>query len=201
MINKSQITGIVLAGGKSTRMGTDKGLMIFQGKPLVMYSIDLLSMFCGRILISSNNPEYAKFGYEIIADELPGAGPMAGIAACLSISSTELNLVLSCDMPFLNRAVIDKVLTYCNEFSFVVPLDSNERPEPLCALYKKSSFPVFNRLLQQKSFRMTGLFQYAPVKFIHPEEYTVQYKEGWFSNFNTKDDLKLLSEDDIDHNR
>ncbi|HPG34509.1 MAG TPA: molybdenum cofactor guanylyltransferase, partial [Lentimicrobium sp.] len=78
MINKSQITGIVLAGGKSTRMGTDKGLMIFQGKPLVMYSIDLLSMFCGRILISSNNPEYAKFGYEIIADELPGAGPMAG---------------------------------------------------------------------------------------------------------------------------
>ena len=201
MINKSQITGIVLAGGKSVRMGTDKGLLIYHGKPLVKYSIDLLSLFCDRILISSNNPEYSKFGYEVIPDEMPGAGPMAGIAACLSSSLTELNLILSCDMPFLDKAVIDKVLTLRDEFAFVVPLDNNGRPEPLCALYRQSSLPVFNSLLQQGSFRMTGLYHYAPVRFIKPEEYPVEYQERWFSNFNTKDDLKLLSEDDIDHNR
>ncbi|NTW26273.1 MAG: molybdenum cofactor guanylyltransferase [Lentimicrobium sp.] len=189
MINKTLITGIVLAGGKSSRMGSDKGLMIFNGKPLVQYSLDLLSLFCENILISSNNPSYKSFGFEVIADEVTGAGPIAGIASCLRHSGTSLNLVLSCDMPLLEPVVIETLLKNAEGNTFVVPIDSSGRAEPLCALYRSESLAYAEKLIQLESYRMTALFDKAPVKYIKPGDYPVRYNESWFANLNTPDDF------------
>jgi len=189
MINKALITGIVLAGGKSSRMGSDKGLMIFNGKPLVKYSLELLSHFCENILISSNNPEYKSFGFEVIADEVAGAGPVAGIATCLRQSKTSLNLVLSCDMPLLDPVVFETILKYMEGNTFVVPVDSSGRAEPLCAFYNKSSLGIAEKLILDGTYRMTALFDEASVRYIRPDDYPVSYNEKWFANLNTLDEF------------
>lgn len=197
MINKTLVTGIVLAGGKSSRMGSDKGLMIYNGKPLVQYSIDMLSHFCENILISSNNPTYKGFGFDVIADEVAGAGPMAGIASCLRQSKTNLNLVLSCDMPLLDPIVFTTLLKYTEGSTFVVPVDSSGRAEPLCAFYSKSSLGIAERLIHRGAYRMTALFDQAPTRFIKPDDYPVSYKEKWFANLNTRDEFNATNSGSI----
>jgi len=189
MTEDSEVTGIVLAGGKSRRMGADKGLMVFRGKPLVQYSIDLLSLFCDRILISSNNPAYNSFGYELVADQIAGAGPMGGIAACLGKSSTELNLVLSCDMPLADPVIFQTLLKLSGDFTFVVPLDDIGRAEPLCAVYKKDSLLIMQKQLAVQSYRMTELYKNAPVRLVTPDEYPIPFHEKWFMNLNTLKDF------------
>lgn len=191
MKKAAPITGIILAGGKSSRMGTDKGLLIFRGKPLVQYSIDLLSQFCDRILISSNNLAYSNFGCEVVTDELSGAGPMAGIAACLAQSSTELNLVLSCDMPLADPVVFQALLALSDDYTFVVPLDPRGRIEPLCAIYRKNSLAIMQKLLESENYRMTALYNFAPARMVTTDEYPVPFHEKWFMNLNTISDLEL----------
>lgn len=194
MSSEKQITGIVLAGGKSLRMGTDKGLMMFRGKPLIQYSIDLLGIFCDRILISSNNPAYHIFGYEVVADELAGAGPMAGIASCMQQSRTELNLVLSCDMPLADPVIFQTLLGLTEGVTFVVPLDSIGRIEPLCAIYKKGCLDIMLKLLAEKSFRMTGLYSHAESRMVSPGEYPIPYNDKWFMNLNSIKDVEAAGD-------
>jgi molybdopterin-guanine dinucleotide biosynthesis protein A len=189
MIQDPPVTGIVLAGGKSRRMGVDKGLMVFRGKPLVQYSIDLLSLFCDRILISSNNPAYNSFGFEVVADQIAGAGPMGGIAACLEESDTELNLVISCDMPLTDPVIFRTMLELSGDFTFVVPLDDMGRAEPLCAVYKKGSLLIMQKLLAEQNYRMTELYRIAPVRLVTTDEYPIPYHEKWFMNLNTLKDF------------
>lgn len=193
MIKDFQVTGIVLAGGKSRRMGADKGLMSFHGKPLVQYSLELLSIFCDHILISSNNTAYNSFGYELVADQIAGAGPMGGIAACLGKSNTELNLVLSCDMPLADPVIFWTLLKLSGDFTFVVPLDDKGRPEPLCAVYKRDSLLIMQKLLAEQSYRMTELYKNAPARLVNPDEYPIPFHEKWFMNLNTLQDFDTAS--------
>lgn len=76
-MERSQITGILLAGGKSRRMGQEKGLVQFRNRPMIQYGIDLLSNYADRLLISSGNPEYDRFGLELVRDQVAGHGPAA----------------------------------------------------------------------------------------------------------------------------
>ena len=190
MSRDNRITGIVLAGGKSLRMGKDKGMVLFRRKPLAQYSIDMLSLFCDRILISSNNPAYTIFGHEVIPDELTGAGPMAGIASCLSQSSTDINLVLSCDMPLADPVIFRTLLGLAEGMTFVVPVDASGRTEPLCALYKKSSLAIMHKMLAGQNYRMTSLYGQAGCRMVTPDEYPIAYQDAWFMNLNTLEDIQ-----------
>jgi molybdopterin-guanine dinucleotide biosynthesis protein A len=98
----SKITGIVLAGGRSSRMGEDKSLMKLNGKALVEYSINALRPLCDKVIISSNIAAYDFTGCEVWPDELPDQAPIIGIYSCLKRSETELNVILSCDIPLMS---------------------------------------------------------------------------------------------------
>lgn len=76
-----QVGAIILAGGKSSRMGVDKGLMLLNEKPMVQHVIDAVKLVADEIIIVANNKEYKQFGYTVISDEIENAGPLAGICA------------------------------------------------------------------------------------------------------------------------
>ena len=108
-----EVTGVVLAGGQGSRMGgVDKGLQPFRGRPMVEHVLEALSPQVGELLVNANrNPEaYARFGYRVIADEIPGfAGPLAGFERGLAHASGALVVTAPCDSPFLPRDLVARL--------------------------------------------------------------------------------------------
>ena len=110
-----KITGILLAGGQSSRIGQEKG-MIRLGKFLMyQYPLKVLELLCDEILISTCKPMKIEEDYEQVCDKIPGIGPIGGTVACLERSSNDLNIILSYDLPLVNRELFTELLKYSGE--------------------------------------------------------------------------------------
>jgi len=191
MINKKDITGIILAGGKSSRMGTDKGFLKLNSKPFIQYSIEALQPLVSEIIIVSNNIEYDSLGLKRVNDIINNAGPVAGIYSGLEASKTEFNLVLSCDIPLISTEVLKKLIDAIDETSEIIQIENNKKTMPLIALYKKHVKDAFKALLQQDERRLRIAIKSCKSKNIILE------KEHQFStmNINTKEELKIIEDD------
>ncbi len=187
---KLNITGIILAGGKSRRMGMDKGLILYKGKPMISYSIDLLAKFCGRVLLSSSSNIYDSFGLERVPDLIENAGPMAGLLSCLKKSNTEINLCLPCDTPEMTEDIVSHLIDVANENpgKCIVPL--TPLAEPLTGIYPLSVIPVLESLLNNNDHRMTSIFSHFPVKYVPMDEFQANYNKDIFKNINSANDLQ-----------
>lgn len=134
---RDDITGIVLAGGKSSRMGTDKALLNVRGKTFIQHVAETLQKVCSAVSISANAGEPYKFlGLPIMKDIFQDCGPLAGIHSALIHAKTDAVFVLSCDMPFIDEATIRLVIGHAGEGDVVVAQDSS-RIHPLCGYYHK----------------------------------------------------------------
>jgi len=182
-------TGIILAGGKSSRMGTDKGLMDFNGKKLIGYPLALLSSFCSEIIISSNNEAYRQFGYPVIHDDIEDAGPAGGLAAALKASSGEWNIVLSCDVPFVNAEAIQYLISFAGSGLGAVP-QHNGFVEPLVALYLKSFCQVLESEIRNGNLQMNRIIDHPYVTFVDFNPLLKKYPRI-FENFNSPGDLEI----------
>lgn len=152
----NKYTGIILSGGQSRRMGTDKGLLRFNNKPLISYPIDVLSKYCTNIFISCNTNDYNVFELEIIKDVIPDIGPIGGIYTCLKLSKTELNIVLPCDMPFVDQSIIDLLISVKTDCPIIAP-SINRRPIPVCAIYSRSIIPIIENQISNKNYKLQDL--------------------------------------------
>lgn len=182
-MNRSELTGILLAGGRSRRMGREKGLVEFHGKPLIQYGIDLLSQFTDRILISSDNSDYLEFGCELVPDEIIGQGPAAGLAASLKCSTTLWSLVIACDLPFLEPELILNLFTDTENSLAVIPVHDGE-VEPLVALYHKDLSPVFEASLYSGNLSLHKILANCKVQYFDATLLMEKYPH-LFTNFNS----------------
>lgn len=185
------ITGIILAGGKSSRMGTDKGLQELCGKPLISYSIQLLSEFCSTIIISTSSDAYQSFGYKTVADEIPGIGPMGGIYSALKQSKTEQNLVLSCDLPFVSKELFSYIIKNSEVYQAAVPWEGNQHYEPLCGFYHLSILDQMNVFVQNGNYKLPDLFKTISINKLVINDKLKFYNGNLFLNVNSKHDLAL----------
>lgn len=190
-MDRSELTGIILAGGRSRRMGREKGLVDFHGKPLIQYGIDLLSQFTDRILISSGNSEYLDFGLELVPDEIIGQGPAAGLAASLGISLTPWNLVLACDLPFLEPELISNLFNKAENTMGVIPIH-NGVYEPLAALYHKDLLPVFEASVYSGNLALHKILATCKVQYFDTTPLIQKYPH-LFTNFNSLKEINLFS--------
>lgn len=183
-------TGIILAGGKSSRMGKDKGLIEFNGKKLIEYPLNLLSLFCNEMIISSNNEAYLQFGYPVIADEIEDSGPAAGLAAALKASSNEWNLVLSCDVPFVNEESIQYLISCAGNGVGTIPVH-NGYVEPLVALYHKSFYHTLESCITGGNLQMRRIVDHPGTFFV---DFTSLLRENpkIFDNLNSPGDLTII---------
>jgi molybdopterin-guanine dinucleotide biosynthesis protein A len=186
-----KITGIVLAGGKSSRMGSDKSKMVLNGKTLIEYSIEALRPLCETVVISSNNSIYDYTGCEVWADELPDGSPMIGIYSCLKRSLTETNIILSCDMPLINKLLLEYLLSSSKDFDITVPIHGNNLIEPLCGIYKKSCIDVLKGFIDNGNYRLNEFIRSASHLLVNVGQST-DFPESLFSNINTPDDFRKI---------
>ena len=184
---KMQITGIILAGGKSKRMGADKTLLKLNGKTLLERSIELIKPFCDSLLISSNNSEHERFGYKIIPDEIPNCGPIGGIYSCLKYSKTDWNFIISVDSVFVESKFIKFLISKIDEFEAVVPIHSKGK-EPLIALYHKNCLVEIEKMIEAGNYKMHNSLNLINTKWVDSQNWINKYSQ-LFHNVNCPEDL------------
>lgn len=192
-----KLTGIILSGGKSSRIGQEKGASILNGKPLIEYPVSVLSQICEHIIISANTGDYDYLGNPVITDEVTGVGPIGGIYSCLKASNTDDNIILSCDMPLIPSILLQYIFSEKVGYDAVVPI-FNKFPEPLCAYYNKSIVNELAKSIQDQNYKLQEFFKRINVKFLKIDSSLHFYNDNLFTNINSQEDLikveSLLSE-------
>lgn len=186
------ITGVILAGGKSSRMGTDKGLLLLNGKPMVQYVIDALSKVVSKIIIISNNEAYKQFGLDVFPDLVKEKGPVGGIYTALSYSSTESNICVSCDTPFITEKLLNLLIENSANFDITVSR-YKDKIHPLIGVYKKSILDTFKKSLDKNQLKLSLVNKNVEYNVVEVEGGEVT--EMNFYNINTQIDLKTIEND------
>ena len=187
MQNKKELTAIILAGGNSSRMKQDKGLVFLQGKMLIKHVIEKVKEITGTIIIITKNPAYRQFGYPCISDTYNNMGPLGGIYTGLIHSSTEKNLVVGCDTPFLSVYTL-KALVENSKKENVLVTEHKGRVEPLCAIYSRNCIKHFHELLKKGQLKMTDALRDMNTVLINFDNQDWITNEE-FSNINTPEEL------------
>ncbi len=188
MIDKKDITGIILAGGKSSRMGTDKGFLTLNDKSFVQYSIDAIKPLVSEIIIISDHSAYDVLGYNRVTDIIKDAGPIAGICSGLKASKTNYNLVLSCDIPLIKTEILEKLIVNPNDDLDIIQIESHGKTMPLIALYKKQCYPLFHNLLKEGERRLR-----VAVSQCRVESIALSFNDyNTTMNVNTREELNQL---------
>lgn len=185
---KKNITGIILSGGKSTRMGEDKGLIKIKGKTFVELVIDAITPLVDKVLIISNYSVYDQFGCQRIKDAINNSGPLAGLYTGLKHSESDYNLVLSCDIPLIKTHILKKIVSVNYNNYDVVQVQSGEKTMPLIALYKKQCQALCLQLLNKNEKRLKVLVSQLNTKTIILDS---KYM-NCVKNINTQEDLKQM---------
>jgi molybdenum cofactor guanylyltransferase len=181
---KTSSTAIILAGGKSLRMGADKCMLPIEGKPLIAYVAAQLTGTFDEVLIGSNQRDRFRFmGLTVVPDIKKNIGPLMGIYSCLKASSNALNFVTACDIPFMNIALIKEMLSISDNYDAVIPVTTDQHLEPLFAVYNRSAIPFIETMLMQGCNKVARLPQFANVHLIPVAA------EGWY-NLNQKADYE-----------
>lgn len=188
MPDNNNITAIILAGGKSSRMKEEKGLVLFNGKALVEHVIDATRNVTDKIIIITANSAYHQFGVSCIEDDMKDKGPLGGILTGLTHSSTAKNLLLGCDMPFLSVELLQALIRNCGEED-VLLTEHKGLAEPLCSVYDQSCITDIRSVIEQDQLKITDALAGLKTRVISFD------KEGWFSgnelaNINSIEELR-----------
>jgi molybdopterin-guanine dinucleotide biosynthesis protein A len=165
-------TAIIMAGGGSRRMGTDKSMLTIEGRPIIERTSQRLAACFEQILISANQADkFAFLGYEVVPDKVPEQGPLMGIASALEASANELNFVVACDIPQIWLWDVRRILLEAvnSDADIIVPVTCEGKYEPLFAVYRKSALIAINKVLTSGMRKISDVFDLCKVKKVELE--------------------------------
>jgi molybdopterin-guanine dinucleotide biosynthesis protein A len=188
------MTSIILAGGRSSRLGREKALQIIEGKSLIQWVVDRLAILSTEIIIATAHGETIPCSSAVriktVADIYPRKGPLVGIYSGLIASSSSRAIVVGCDMPFLSVSLLEYMTQTLADFDVALPR-IGEMVEPLCAVYSKSCLAPIQRLLEQNELGIRRLFGMVKAKYVEEDEISRFDPEHFsFFNINSQNDLK-----------
>ncbi len=180
------LCAVILAGGESIRMGSNKALLEVGGRFLIRRVLDSVRSLAGLIVVSANDSaSYEFLGLPVVADILKGHGPLAGLHAVMTRFPAALYLLLACDMPNLSEALLRRLLVAADGFDAVVPRTPDGGKHPLCAVYRRSCLPVIETKLHAGVNKVTDIVVSPPLRVRWLEDVT----EWDVVNLNSPGDL------------
>ena len=190
----SPVTGIILAGGRSRRLGRDKAVEPFDGQPLIRRVFERVAPLTDEIVVVVADAARGRAlpldaGHRVAVDIYPDGGSLGGIFSGLSAAANDWGLVVACDMPFLNRQLLEFMLTQRADCDAVVPRPG-AFPEPTHALYSRACLPHIEARLQANDLKIAGFFEEVRVRYL--EEGEVRQFDPQllsFFNVNSPEDL------------
>ncbi len=185
------VTGIILAGGKSSRMGRNKALLDFGGRSIIEHTVDLFKSIFAEVILVTNTPgEYANLGIKTVTDIFPGKGSLGGIYTGLIHSAHDYSFIASCDMPFLRRELIEFLISLKEDYDAVVPR-LKDGYEPLHAVYSKRCIKPIESMINKGDLRIIGFYPEVRVREVSEEELTPFNPESSsFININTPEEYE-----------
>jgi molybdenum cofactor guanylyltransferase len=178
-----ELSGVILAGGKSRRMGRDKSQLALGGETLAARAARTLGAVCDDLTVVTNTPEqFAGLGARLTGDVIPGGGALSGIHAGLAAARHEFALVVACDMPFLNAALLRHIASLAPGHDAVVPRWLGES-EPLHAVYSRSCTAAIEPLLRRGGGRIGEFYERIRVRYLEHEE-IIRFDPDGLSFFN-----------------
>jgi molybdopterin-guanine dinucleotide biosynthesis protein A len=190
-VTSPAITGAILAGGRSTRMGVNKALLAFGGRPIIAGLIEkLLPLFRELVIIANDPAPYAELGLAIWPDRIPDKGSLGGIYTAVYQSAFPLTFCIACDMPLANPAVVAYLGDQAAGHDVVVPR-TPDGYQPLHAVYGKDCLPHLEAMIRADCLKIDRLFPSVRVRTVETEE--LRRLDPWlhcFVNVNTPEELE-----------
>ena len=182
--------GFVLAGGKSSRMGRDKALLMLNGEPLIAHALRSLGAVCAEVAIAGATSDLAPYG-RVIRDLTPGSGPLSGVVSALNQTMYDWNLFLAVDVPAVPATVWQQILAVAaTGASPTVMASSGGFVHPLCAAFHRSTLQHLSREHEAGRYKLKLAAAAAG-----PVTYVTFLQHDWFRNINTPEEFAEISQD------
>jgi molybdopterin-guanine dinucleotide biosynthesis protein A len=184
----SSITGVILAGGKSSRMGTDKALLKLDGRPFVSHVATTLQAMFDRVILVANMPAtYGFLGLETIGDIYRECGPLGGIHSALVSAGDSDIFVSACDTPFVTGELVRYIVDFESNAPVRIP-SFKQQLHPLCGIYTQNCLPAIVERLESRRLRVMAFVESIQAAVIPISPDLLFYREDLFANFNTPED-------------
>jgi molybdopterin-guanine dinucleotide biosynthesis protein A len=186
------LAGLVLAGGRSSRMGREKALVSFEGQPMVLRVAERMALAADPVLLATGRPgRLGPLGYPEVADVVAECGPLGGLVAGLEASPHELMAVAAVDMPYLSPELMRFLASLRQDEDAVVPIGTTG-PEPLHAVYASSAIPAMRDALAEGRYGLRLLLEGLRVREVPSSEWSPRGVDPGFAfNLNTPADLDV----------
>lgn len=188
MSTLANIPTYILCGGKSSRMGSDKGLVKLQGRMFIDHIINSLKSISNSIYLVSSNEEYSDFGYVLLQDNYLNKGPLGGIQTALSHTSCKQVLILSCDIPLITGDTLQRLLDRKKADALIAFATAQEKWHPLVGIYSKRLLPAVENALENEHLKLIDFIKKHPYQKIEIEDHKS------LTNINTPEELKQLEQ-------
>ncbi|MXV77009.1 molybdenum cofactor guanylyltransferase [Candidatus Poribacteria bacterium] len=191
------VTGAILAGGKSRRMGVNKAFLRLGNRTLIEHGIHRIQPIADELLIITNTPdEYKHLGIETKADIIPNSGTLGGIHSALTHATNDAVICVGCDNPFIDTNLLLYLISVLGKHDAVIPYTCSEKGQmtlqTLCAVYSKRCLPIIKKMLNDAEYRVHALKWHAKINLITPETWKKIDPDGYsFLNINTPDDFEV----------
>jgi molybdopterin-guanine dinucleotide biosynthesis protein A len=189
------LTGIVLTGGASRRMGQDKAFLALGGQLLIEVVIERMAQVCREVLVVADDMQpYVGLGVPVVEDRFRGVGVLGGLHAGLEAAAHELTLAVGCDMPFLNSDLMQAFVGWAKGFdAAVLRYGDGEQVEPLHGAYRRTCLPAMEVAIRAGRRRIISFFPYVKVRYVSPADVTpLDPSLRSFRNVNTPEEWEAV---------
>mgnify|MGYP001392302733 CR=1 FL=1 len=185
---REQVTGAILAGGRSSRMGRNKALLDVAGLPLIERTYRTMAELFAEVIVVTNTPrDYVFLPCPLVGDVYPNVGSIAGVHSALQHSTNETIFVVPCDMPFLEPRLIRQLCAQNGDWDALVPV-SARGVEPLHALYRRRCLPQLETRLLSGRKQLLGFLRSVETRYVDVDASLSASAEPLFCNLNTPQD-------------
>ena len=187
------LTGIILAGGKSTRMGENKAFIKIEGTPIIHRIHTLFERLFNEIIIVTHQKKlFSNLNTKIYSDLIPNRGILGGLYTGLFFSSFSLSFCVACDMPFLKESVIKYLIKTIENYDVVVP-KTEDGLQPLHAVYSKNCLEPIKKIIEQGKYKIIDFYPMVKVKIVDEHElFSLDPMRESFINVNTPEELLVI---------
>ena len=176
-------------------MGCNKALLPVEGVPLIQRLAHLLEPITDQVFISANDPApYAFLGLPVLSDIHAGQGPLAGLHAAMIRCDRPVMLLLACDLPCVQEPLLRKLIAEIDAQDAVIPMTSDSRVHPLCAVYRRTCFPAIEQNLIEGKNKMTDVFKTNSLRVRYLSSERGGFSDDELCNLNHPEDLRILRE-------